>query len=106
MTDNVNSPMHYIGDIECIDAIEASMSPSAFRGYLKGNVQKYIWRYETKNPENRVEDLRKAEWYLKRLISLKLEAIAETAEFASQSPLKRAEMLQTQRGTSNDTNDI
>ena len=44
--DPVNSPSHYAsGGIECIDAIKASMSHEAFLGYLKGNVQKYMWRY-------------------------------------------------------------
>lgn len=64
--DPVNRPQHYAsGGIEAIEAMEASMSPEAFRGFLKGNVQKYVWRYETKNG---LEDLRKAEWYLKLLI--------------------------------------
>ena len=62
----VNSPPHYNnGDIECIDAIKESMTPEAFKGYLKGNIQKYIWRYENKKG---VEDLKKAQWYLNRLI--------------------------------------
>ena len=62
----VNSPPHYnMGGIECIDAIEASMIPEAFKGYLKGNIQKYMWRYEAKKG---VEDLKKAEWYLNRLL--------------------------------------
>jgi len=66
MTDMVNSPPHYnTGDIECIDAIKESMTPESFRGYLKGNIQKYIWRYEAKKG---IEDLKKAEWYLNRLI--------------------------------------
>lgn len=65
--DNVNSPSHYTqGGIECIEAIKASLSPEGFRAYLKGNVQKYIWRYENKS--NPVEDLKKAQWYLNRLI--------------------------------------
>ena len=46
-------------------AIEESMTPDAFKGYLKGNIQKYMWRYEAKKG---VEDLKKAEWYLNRLI--------------------------------------
>jgi hypothetical protein len=64
--DNVDHPAHYTrGGIECIDAIEASMSAKEFRGYLKGNVLKYLWRYEDKwDPE---EDLAKAGWYLKKL---------------------------------------
>lgn len=63
----VNNPSHYAsGAVECIDAIEASMTPEAFKGYLKGNVIKYMWRYEKKiNP---VQDLEKAQWYQKRLI--------------------------------------
>lgn len=64
--DNVNHPAHYTqGGIECIDAIQASMSVEEFKGYLKGNALKYIWRYENKN--NPVEDLQKAMWYLTKL---------------------------------------
>ena len=64
--DPVSKPGHYTkGDIESIDAIEASMSPVEFRGYLKGNVLKYLWRYDYKGKA--VEDLRKADWYLERL---------------------------------------
>ena len=63
--DMVNSPPHYNeGGIECIDAIEASMSQEAFRGYLKGNMLKYLWRYEHKGGK---EDLDKANWYLTKL---------------------------------------
>lgn len=62
----VVSPDHYnSGPIECIDAIEASMSRDEFLGYLKGNTMKYLWRYGYKGkPE---EDLNKAEWYLDKL---------------------------------------
>ena len=64
--DPVNSPSHYAsGGVECIEAMEASMSPEAFRGLLKGNIFKYVWRYEKKNG---LEDLRKAKWYLNTLI--------------------------------------
>jgi hypothetical protein len=64
--DNVNSPAHYRqGGIECIEAIKASMSQHGFRDYLKGNVMKYIWRYEHKGKA--VEDIEKAIWYLNRL---------------------------------------
>ena len=68
MNDNVNHPSHYTqGDIECIDAIKASMSTWEYRGYLKGNIQKYIWRYNDKlKPQ---EDLKKAKWYLNQLIN-------------------------------------
>lgn len=68
MTDYVNSPPHYnSGNIECIDAIQQSMQPDAFFGYLKGNIQKYVWRYEMKKG---VQDLEKAQWYLNKLIKV------------------------------------
>lgn len=64
--DNVNSPAHYRqGGIECIEAIKASMSEEGFKDYLKGNVMKYIWRYEHKG--RAIEDIEKAMWYLNRL---------------------------------------
>ena len=67
--DAVNSPDHYnTGNIECIEAIEDSMSPAAFKGYLKGNCMKYLWRYDYKGKP--VEDLKKASWYLSRLIEM------------------------------------
>ena len=68
MTDNVNRPAHYNqSGIEAIDAIKASMSTEEYHGYLKGNCLKYIWRYKYKGKP--LEDLLKAEWYLKKLIS-------------------------------------
>ena len=66
--DPVEKPQHYnSGGIEAITAIEGSMDPAAFAGYLKGNIMKYMWRYEKK--EKPIEDLKKARWYLDRLIS-------------------------------------
>lgn len=66
--DSVNQPKHYtFGGVECIDAIRASMSSEAFKGFCKGNVLKYLWRYERKN-KNKVEDLKKARIYLDWLI--------------------------------------
>jgi hypothetical protein len=68
--DAVNHPSHYkSGGIEAIEGIEASMGPEAFAGYLKGNIMKYMWRYERKGKP--IEDLRKARWYLDRLIGLR-----------------------------------
>jgi hypothetical protein len=66
-SDMVNHPPHYTkGGIECIDAIAASMTIEEFRGFLHGQVMKYVWRYKYKNGR---EDLEKAEFYLKRLIN-------------------------------------
>ncbi len=65
--DNVNHPEHYTkGGVECIEAIRASMTREAFCGYCKGNILKYIWRYEDKGQG---EDLKKAKVYLDWLIS-------------------------------------
>jgi hypothetical protein len=66
--DPVNHPLHYEGAIECIDAIEAALGESGFEAYLVGQIFKYVWRYQRKNG---LEDLRKADWYMKRLIKLK-----------------------------------
>lgn len=68
--DNVNSPKHYNHNehgIECIQAIQASMSKEEFQGYLKGNCIKYLWRYKYKNG---LEDLNKAQWYSNKLIEV------------------------------------
>jgi len=66
--DAVNAPAHYQGDkMQCIDAMEAMLTQDEFRGYLRGNVFKYQWRFREKGG---VEDLRKARWYLDRLIKL------------------------------------
>jgi len=68
----VENPDHYnTGAIEAIEAIKASMPPEQFFGYLKGNVMKYLWRYDYK--EKPIEDLRKADWYLNRLIDVLIE---------------------------------
>jgi hypothetical protein len=65
--DAVHHPAHYCkGGIECIDAIKASMTPEAYKGYLKGNCLKYLWRYEAKGG---AESLRKAGVYLNWLIT-------------------------------------
>lgn len=65
--DPVNAPVHYnAGSIECIEAIEESMSSDAFRGYLKGNCMKYLWRYSYKGKS--LEDVQKAQWYLQKLV--------------------------------------
>lgn len=65
--DMVNEPPHYTqGDVECIDAIRASMSPLEYSGFLKGQVIKYLWRYRLKG--KLVEDLKKADYYQKKLI--------------------------------------
>lgn len=68
ITDEVNHPDHYTtGSIECIEAIEAQLTEEEFRGYLKGNVAKYMWRERHKGG---TQSLEKAHWYLNRLLSM------------------------------------
>lgn len=65
--DTVNHPSHYTqGKIECIDFIEDKRL-----GYHLGNACKYIVRCQLKNGgKNRIEDLKKAAWYIDRQIKL------------------------------------
>lgn len=71
LKDVVNQPAHYTGGkVECIEAIEvATDSLSGLDAVCTANVIKYVWRWKHKNG---VEDLKKAKWYLERLIT-KLE---------------------------------
>lgn len=65
--DVVNHPDHYNnGGIECIEYLKDNMSWQGYTGYLEGNCKKYLhrWRYKQKP----IEDLKKARWYLDRLI--------------------------------------
>lgn len=67
MTDNIN-PAHYKnGDIECIEAIRAALTPEEFRGYCKGNAIKYVWREGMKGGN---ESLQKANWYMDKAVSV------------------------------------
>ena len=64
MSDIINSPSHYTdGGIETIDFIEAKGL-----NYHLGNVVKYVSRAGKKDPAKKLEDLKKARWYLEREI--------------------------------------
>ena len=67
MSDNVEHPLHYTkGKIECIDAIESATADlRGIEAVCTAQVLKYIWRWKWKNG---VEDLKKARWYLDKLI--------------------------------------
>jgi hypothetical protein len=63
-SDPVNHPAHYTsGKIETISIIE---DQGILEPFCVGNILKYITRYRHKNG---VDDLRKARWYLDKLIS-------------------------------------
>lgn len=66
IVDNVNSPSHYgQGKIEAIEYISDFLTPEEYQGYLRGNIAKYLHRFPYKNG---IEDIKKAQWYLERLI--------------------------------------
>ena len=60
MNDTINNPKHYIGEVEPIQLILGQKL-----NYCEGNIVKYICRWKKKGG---VEDLKKAEWYLNKLI--------------------------------------
>ena len=71
--DPVDHPSHYTaGGIECIDAIAAALSchKDPMGAWLTGQIMKYIWRWPLKNG---LEDLKKARFYLERLIKMEEE---------------------------------
>ena len=64
--DPVNQPSHYrVGEVEAIAYIEQQLG-SGVRDYLLGNLHKYLHRHRFKG--NALEDLKKAQWYLTKLI--------------------------------------
>jgi len=68
--DPVNSPKHYTqGNMEVITAIEGLALD-----YHQGNVLKYVSRYRYKNG---IEDLRKAKWYIDRLIYIEEQRVIQ-----------------------------
>jgi hypothetical protein len=65
--DSVNNPAHYTqGGIETIDILKQKLNADEFKGFLKGNVIKYITRSTHKG--NELEDLKKAQWYISKAI--------------------------------------
>ncbi len=78
MENEVNHPNHYTGGaVECIDAIRASMNKDQFAAYCKGNVLKYLWRWDKKGG---LEDLEKARVYLGWMVDTVREIQRETDE--------------------------
>lgn len=63
----IDHPSHYCqGGVECIDAIKAAtVGLNGFEGFCAGNAIKYLFRWKHKNG---VEDLKKSQWYVDRLI--------------------------------------
>ena len=58
MSDSIDKPAHYTqGGIECVDAIRAALTDDELRGWIKGNMIKYIWRERLKGGD---VDIKKA----------------------------------------------
>lgn len=66
--DNIN-PAHYKErtSIECIDSMIMTFGTKRTAEYCVQNAYKYVWRHKYKN---RLEDLKKAEWYLDKFDEL------------------------------------
>lgn len=71
----VQHPAHYNqGKVECIDAMAAAtVNKRGIEAICVSNIIKYLWRYEAKNG---LEDVKKAQFYLNRLVD-ELEAKGE-----------------------------
>lgn len=67
MSDNVNHPQHYTqGKVECIDALDAATQGLlGIEAVCTANAIKYLWRWKHKNG---IEDLKKAQWYINKLV--------------------------------------
>jgi hypothetical protein len=66
--DNINPDHYKSGKIECIDALEAAtVNKTGIEAICTANAIKYLWRYENKNG---LEDVKKAQWYINRLIEV------------------------------------
>lgn len=67
MAENVN-PNHYKhGKIEVIDIMRDQLSHEEFKGFCKGLIIKYLCRADHKNG---LEDYKKAQWYLNKLVEV------------------------------------
>ena len=78
MSDAINPDHYKHGGIETIEYIRAKMSKEEFYGYIKGNAMKYISRVDKKSDKllDKIEDLKKAQWYIERMIQVHQEEIA------------------------------
>ena len=66
--DNVNHPSHYeTGKFECIDVMVETQGVEAVKAFCICNAFKYLYRHKNKNG---TEDVKKAIWYLNKLVDL------------------------------------
>ena len=63
----VNHPDHYAGGrFECIEVMEDIFGKRSTSDFCILNAFKYLWR--CKNKYDKIEDLKKAKWYIDRAI--------------------------------------
>lgn len=67
--DSINPDHYRQGNVETIEAIESALDDREFLGAMKANVLKYVWRCRLKETSSELQDLMKAEWYLKKAIT-------------------------------------
>lgn len=90
MSDNVNHPPHYtVGGLEVIDILQAKFTPEMFKGFVLGNVLKYLFRLDHKDAA--VQDAEKAAWYLNRLITTLGEEATKVVPEAAEAPTTAAD---------------
>lgn len=89
--DNIN-PAHYKDrtSIECIDAMIMTFGVERTAEYCVQNAYKYVWRYKYKN---RLEDLKKAEWYIDKFEEL--YTILYQDDIVGQTEMRYREILRT-----------
>lgn len=89
--DNIN-PAHYKDrtSIECIDAMIMTFGVKRTAEYCVQNAYKYVWRYKYKN---RLEDLKKAEWYIDKFEEL--YTILYQDDIVGQTEMRYREILRT-----------
>lgn len=68
--DKINPDYYKNKAIETIEVIKNELTSDEFRGYLKGQIFKYLARHRLKNG---IEDLKKAQWYMNYLIKFEEE---------------------------------
>ena len=68
--DKINPDYYKNKSIETIEVIRNELTSDEFRGYLKGQIFKYLARHRLKNG---IEDLKKAQWYMNYLVKFEDE---------------------------------
>jgi hypothetical protein len=65
--DTINPDHYKQGDVECIEALaSATINLKGIEAVCTANAIKYLWRWKEKGG---ADDLRKAQWYITRLLT-------------------------------------